>query len=58
MEEAGGSVDIIKINVWMKDPATQREALNVEWVKMVPNEALRLARHTMALGPDSKALMA
>lgn len=59
VEEAGGSVDdTIKINVWMKAPGTQGEALNVEWVKMFPNEASRPARHTMPLGPDSKARVA
>jgi 2-iminobutanoate/2-iminopropanoate deaminase len=55
---AGGTVDdIIKINVWMKEPVTQREALNVEWVKMFPDQESRPARHTMPLGPDSKALV-
>ncbi|MGO8918660.1 MAG: RidA family protein [Stellaceae bacterium] len=58
VEAAGGTVDdIIKINVWMKEPVTQREALNVEWVKMFPDERSRPARHTMPLGPDSKALV-
>ncbi len=59
VEAAGGTVeDIIKINVWMKEPVTQREALNVEWVKMFPDKDSRPARHTMALGPESKALVA
>jgi 2-iminobutanoate/2-iminopropanoate deaminase len=59
VEAAGGTVDdIIKINVWMKEPATQREALNVEWVKMFPDKDSRPARHTLPLGPDSKALVA
>jgi 2-iminobutanoate/2-iminopropanoate deaminase len=58
VEAAGGTVDdIIKMNVWMKDPVTQREALNVEWVKMFPDEGSRPARHTMPLGPESKALV-
>jgi len=58
VEAAGGTVeDIIKVNVWMKEPMTQREALNREWVKLFPDEASRPARHTMPLGPDSKALV-
>jgi 2-iminobutanoate/2-iminopropanoate deaminase len=58
VEAAGGTVDdIIKMNVWMKDPVTQREALNGEWVKVFPDAAARPARHTMPLGPDSEALV-
>jgi 2-iminobutanoate/2-iminopropanoate deaminase len=58
VEAAGGSVDdIIKMTVWMKDPVTQREALNVEWLKMFPQEGSRPARHTMPLGLESKALV-
>jgi hypothetical protein len=30
----GGVDDIIKITFWVKDPASQRAALNAEWVKM------------------------
>jgi len=53
VEAAGGTPDdIIKINFWMKDPATGRPALNDEWVKMFPDEASRPARHTLALGGD------
>ena len=38
VEAAGGSVDdIIKVNFWMKDPATGRAALNGEWAKMFPD---------------------
>jgi enamine deaminase RidA (YjgF/YER057c/UK114 family) len=56
VEAAGGTPDdILKINFWMKDPATGRPALNDEWVKMFPNEASRPARHTLALGADSPA---
>ena len=55
---AGGKVDdIIKINFWMKEPATGRAALNGEWVKMFPDEGSRPARHTLALGADSNALV-
>jgi 2-iminobutanoate/2-iminopropanoate deaminase len=58
VEAAGGSPDsIIKINFYMKDPATGRAALNGEWVKMFPNENSRPARHTMALGLESNALV-
>jgi 2-iminobutanoate/2-iminopropanoate deaminase len=58
VEAAGGSPnDIIKINFWMKEPATGRGALNDEWVKMFPDEASRPARHTLALGADSNALV-
>ena len=58
VEAAGGSPDnIIKINFYMKDPATGRAALNGEWVKMFPDASSRPARHTLALGADSNALV-
>jgi 2-iminobutanoate/2-iminopropanoate deaminase len=58
VEAAGGKVDdIIKINFWMKEPATGRAALNGEWVKMFPDEGSRPARHTLALGADGNALV-
>jgi enamine deaminase RidA (YjgF/YER057c/UK114 family) len=58
VEAAGGSVDdIIKITFWVKDPVTQRAALNAEWVKMFPDAAARPARHTLTLPPDSRALV-
>ncbi|MGC2523538.1 MAG: Rid family hydrolase, partial [Stellaceae bacterium] len=54
IEAAGGSPDnIIKINFYMKDPATGRAALNGEWVRMFPDAEARPARHTTALGPES-----
>jgi len=54
VEAGGGSVeDIIKINFWMKDPATGRKALNGEWVEMFPDAASRPARHTLTLGAGS-----
>ena len=47
---AGGTPDdIIKINFWVKDPATGRTALNGEWEKMFPDADSRPARHTLAL---------
>jgi 2-iminobutanoate/2-iminopropanoate deaminase len=56
IEAAGGSVDdIIKITFWVKDPVSQRAALNAEWVKMFPDPAARPARHTLPLPPDSRA---
>jgi 2-iminobutanoate/2-iminopropanoate deaminase len=46
MAAAGGSTDdIVKMNVWMKD-RSNRDVLNVEWVKMFPDPASRPARHT------------
>jgi hypothetical protein len=49
--------NIIKINFYMKGPATGRAALNGEWVKMFPDANARPARHTMALGAESNALV-
>ncbi len=50
VEAAGGSVDdIIKVTFWVKDPVTQRAALNAEWVKMFPDAEARPARHTLPL---------
>ena len=47
VEAAGGTTeDIVKINFFVKDPATQRAALNAEWVKMFPDPNSRPARHT------------
>jgi enamine deaminase RidA (YjgF/YER057c/UK114 family) len=58
IETAGGTPDdIIKMTFWMKEPATGRAALNDEWVKMFPDAASRPARHTMALGSESNALV-
>ena len=54
VEAAGGSVeDIIKVNFWMKDPATGRAALNGEWTTMFPDPESRPARHTLALAANS-----
>jgi enamine deaminase RidA (YjgF/YER057c/UK114 family) len=51
VEAAGGTVeDIVKVNFWMKDPATGRKALNGEWSTMFPDPESRPARHTLALG--------
>lgn len=54
VEAAGGTPDdILKVNFWMKDPATGRKALNGEWLKMFPDAESRPARHTLALGPNN-----
>jgi enamine deaminase RidA (YjgF/YER057c/UK114 family) len=54
VEAAGGTVDdIVKVNFWMKDPATGRKALNGEWSAMFPDADSRPARHTLALGANN-----
>ncbi len=56
--DAGGTPDdIIMVNFWLKDPATQRAALNAEWVKMFPDPDSRPARHSQTLPADSRALV-
>jgi enamine deaminase RidA (YjgF/YER057c/UK114 family) len=58
VQAAGGTVDdIIKITFWVKDPVSQRAALNAEWERMFPDPAARPARHTLTLPPDSRALV-
>lgn len=58
VEAAGGSPEhIVKVDFFVKDPATQREALNAEWVRMFPDPNSRPARHTQPLPPDSRALV-
>jgi 2-iminobutanoate/2-iminopropanoate deaminase len=57
MAEAGGSPDdIVKMTFWMKD-RSQRDAINVEWVKMFPDEHARPARHTMRAELDGALLV-
>lgn len=54
---AGGTPEnIIKMTVWMKD-RNQRQALNVEWLKMFPDEHSRPARHTMDAPLDGGKLI-
>jgi enamine deaminase RidA (YjgF/YER057c/UK114 family) len=54
VEAAGGTPDdILKVNFWMKDPATGRKALNGEWSKMFPDPASRPARHTLSLAANA-----
>jgi 2-iminobutanoate/2-iminopropanoate deaminase len=58
VEAAGGSPEhIVKIDFFVKDPASQREALNAEWVRMFPDPNSRPARHTQPLPADSRALV-
>ena len=49
VEKAGATTDdIIKLTVFLKD-ASDRKALNVEWLKMFPDAESRPARHTQVL---------
>ena len=58
VEAAGGRTEhIVKIDFFVKDPASQREALNAEWVRMFPDPNSRPARHTQPLPADSRALV-
>lgn len=58
VEAAGGKTEhIVKVDFFVKDPGTQREALNAEWVKMFPDPNSRPARHTQPLPADSRALV-
>jgi 2-iminobutanoate/2-iminopropanoate deaminase len=56
--EAGGGTtdDIIKMTVWLKD-RSQRGPVNVEWVKMFPDEKTRPARQAMHLNLEGGALV-
>lgn len=57
VETAGGTIDdIIKITVWLKNPA-DRDLLNKHWVEMFPDENARPSRHALPLLGDSKALV-
>ncbi|MBV9564656.1 MAG: RidA family protein [Bradyrhizobium sp.] len=57
VEAAGGSTDdIIKVTVWLQDRA-QRGPLNVEWLKMFPDEHSRPARHSMQMDMAGGALV-
>ena len=48
MKEAGGTTDdVLKLNVYLKDKS-QRPRVNVEWLKMFPDEDSRPARHVFA----------
>ncbi len=55
--EAGGGTtdDIIKMTVWLQD-RTQRAPVNVERLKMFPDEHSRPARHALQMNMDGGAL--
>lgn len=54
---AGGTTDdIIKVNVALRD-YNNRDALNAEWTRMFPDEAMRPARHTTPLVDDGPFLI-
>jgi len=54
---AGGATnDIIKISVWLKD-ASDRSALNAEWVAMFPDPESRPARHALPLDASSPVMI-
>jgi 2-iminobutanoate/2-iminopropanoate deaminase len=52
----GGTGDVIKMTVWMKD-RTQRAALNKPWLEMFPDAQARPARHTMNGDLDGEKLI-
>jgi enamine deaminase RidA (YjgF/YER057c/UK114 family) len=56
--EAGGGTtdDIIKMTVWLQD-RTQRAPVNVEWLKMFPDEHSRPARHALQMAMENGALV-
>jgi 2-iminobutanoate/2-iminopropanoate deaminase len=57
IEAAGGTTgDILKLNVWMKDPS-QRAQVNEHWLKMFPDEHSRPARQTMRADLDGGQLV-
>ena len=54
---AGGTTDdIIKMNVWLKDPS-DRSALNAEWTAMFPDPENRPARQASSLEGYSIVMM-
>jgi enamine deaminase RidA (YjgF/YER057c/UK114 family) len=56
LEHAGGTVDDIgHISFKMKEDS-YREAINVEWLKMFPDENRRPARHALKTSLRGKAL--
>jgi 2-iminobutanoate/2-iminopropanoate deaminase len=53
VDAAGGTTDdIIKMNVWLKDPS-DRSALNAEWTAMFPDPENRPVRQASSLEGDS-----
>jgi enamine deaminase RidA (YjgF/YER057c/UK114 family) len=58
VEAAGGSVDdIIKVTFWVRDPASQRVALNTGWINLFPDPESRPARHTQVLSTGGRSLV-
>ncbi len=58
VEAAGGSVeDIIKVTFWVRDPTSQRSALNAGWVTLFPKPESRPARHTQMLPAGGRSLV-
>ena len=56
-EASGGTTDdIIKMTVWLQD-RTQRAPVNVEWLKMFPDEHSRPARHALQMDMENGALV-
>jgi 2-iminobutanoate/2-iminopropanoate deaminase len=57
VDAAGGTTDdIIKMNVWLKDPS-DRSALNAEWTAMFPDPENRPARQASSLEGYSIVMM-
>jgi enamine deaminase RidA (YjgF/YER057c/UK114 family) len=57
VEAGGGSTDdIIKMTVWLKD-RSNRGPVNVEWLKMFPDEHSRPARHALSMEMEGGALV-
>lgn len=57
VEVGGGSTDdIIKMTVWLQD-RSQRAPVNVEWLKMFPDEQSRPARHALQMNMEGGALV-
>jgi len=57
IEAAGGTIDdIIKMTVYLKD-RSQRQPVNVEWLKMFPDEKSRPARHAQQANLEGKSLV-
>jgi enamine deaminase RidA (YjgF/YER057c/UK114 family) len=56
VEAGGGTIDdIIKITVWMGE--MQRQAVNVEWLKMFPDPETRPARQIMLTSMEPGVLV-
>jgi 2-iminobutanoate/2-iminopropanoate deaminase len=56
VEAAGGSLDdIIKVTFWVRDPASQRAALNTGWIDLFPNPDSRPARHAQVLSAGGRS---